>query len=150
MSSDLLSQFIFCILQALKSTCPITVSDESEAGDSDFVADGSEEDSDDAQSPEPARRGYQAAVKNRPLQDDVEIIEEECAEAKYQKGVVAYMSLTLQSKMVLTLRALRCRAVQTCALPDRVWALSSRTKMSPLYVRQHIPSRIGSVRFCGN
>lgn len=124
-SSDALSQFTFCDVQALKPTCPITVSDESEAGDSDFVADGSEEDSDDAQSPEPARRGYQAAVKNRPLQDDVEIIEEECAEAKYQKGVVPYVSLTLQSKTVLTLRALRCRAVKTCALPKSVGTVMS-------------------------
>ena len=124
-SSGSLSQFTFCDLQASKSTCPITVSDESEAGDSDFLADGSGEDSDDAQSPEPARRGYQAAVRNRPLQDDVDLIEEECAEAMYQKGVVPYMSLTPQSKTVLALRALRCRALQTCALPESVGAVKS-------------------------
>jgi hypothetical protein len=116
-SSGSLSRSTLYDLQASKSTCPITVSDESEAGDSDFVADGSEEDSDDAQSPEPARRGYQAAVKNRPLQDYVEIIEEECAEAKYQKGMVQNMLLTPQSRNVLTLRALQSRALQTCALP---------------------------------
>ncbi len=87
MSSARLSQFTHSDLQASKPTCPIAFSSASEDEDSDFIADHGEEDSDDAQSPEPARRGYQAAVKRRPLQADAEIIEE-CAEAKYQKGAV--------------------------------------------------------------
>ena len=50
------------------------------------MADDSEEDDDEAESPEPVRRPYQMHVKNRALQGDVEMIEEECNEPQYQKG----------------------------------------------------------------
>ena len=80
-----------CALQALKSKSrsPISLSDESSGGGSSFQADDSDEESMDSEwaaSPEPVSRAYQAAVKNRALKGNVETIQHECAEPKYQQG----------------------------------------------------------------
>lgn len=76
------------MVQGSRSETPISLGDSSAPEDSDFVADDSEEEEEDdeAESPEPMRRPYQMHVKNRVLQGDVEIIEEECNEAQYQRG----------------------------------------------------------------
>ncbi len=50
------------------------------------MVDDSGESDEEADSPEPVRRPYQTAVKNRALQADVEIMEEECNDPQYNKG----------------------------------------------------------------
>lgn len=71
---------------------PILLSDSDVSGsagaDSDFVASDSEDEAADteADSPVPVKRAYQTHVKNRALAGDVEIVEEEAQEDKYQHG----------------------------------------------------------------
>ena len=50
------------------------------------MVDDSGESDEEADSPEPVSRPYQTAVKNRALQADVEIMEEECNDPQYKKG----------------------------------------------------------------
>ena len=56
------------------------------------MAGDSEESDEEADSPEPVRRPYQTAVKNRALQPDVEIMEEECNDPQYNKGEILSQS----------------------------------------------------------
>ena len=81
---------LWLILQGSGSASPISLGDSSAPEDSDFLVDDgdSEEEDDEADSPEPARRPYQVHVKNRALQGDVEVIEEECNEPQYRKGKI--------------------------------------------------------------
>ena len=74
-------------MQGSGSASLISLGESSAPEDSNFVASDSEED-DEAYSPEPMRRPYQSHVKNRALQAEVEIIEEESKEPQYnqQKG----------------------------------------------------------------
>ena len=60
----------------------------SAGADSDFVASDSEDEAADteAESPAPVKRAYQTHVRNRALAGDVEIVEEEAQEQKYQYG----------------------------------------------------------------
>lgn len=71
------------LLQGSGSASLISLGDSSAPEDSDFVASDSDEEDDEADSPERMRRPYQSHVKNRALQADVEIIEEECKEPQY-------------------------------------------------------------------
>ena len=79
-----------CGLQVSRG--PIVLSDDDASGsagaDSDFVASDSEDEAADAEaeSPAPVKRAYQTHVKNRALAGDLEIIEEEAQEDKYQYG----------------------------------------------------------------
>ena len=90
-------------MQGSGSASLISLGDSSAPEDSDFVASDSEEDeNDDQDTPEPARRPYQTHVKNRALQGDVEIIEEECKELQYQGGVLCFARETRRMKASCT------------------------------------------------
>ena len=71
---------------------PILLSDNDVSGsagaDSDFVASDSEDEAADteAESPAPVKRAYQTHVRNRALAGEIEIVEEEAQEQKYQYG----------------------------------------------------------------
>ena len=64
-----------------------------------MAEDSEEEEDDEAESPEPVRRPYQMHVKNRALQGTVELIEEECDEPQYQKGVMLILGLIDRGKL---------------------------------------------------
>ena len=86
-------------MQGSGSASLISLGDSSAPEDSAFVASDSEEDENDEQdTPEPARRPYQTHVKNRALQGDVEIMEEECKELQYQGGVLCFARVTRRMK----------------------------------------------------